>query len=256
MGNLVGIYQGMACVWDKVDNFYWFYYLNNTVLTVFPPAANYYYTMTSLAGPSGTSVPTGVPETIAGSGTACSAPNWNSCVLIQVYNTGEGPYPSGAASPQAAAGAASTAGNLAEPQATSFMLPAVAYPVVRNVDFTFDAENVHVTLYVKAGSVSRPLIQTYGRQHLANSLDVLLRVNGDDQLRADVSKSVTVNVTQGAAPVRLPLTFSQEDILAIRRALAQGRALDVRIQVKQHVATPHETYELPRVKRIRYQNPS
>lgn len=254
VGNLVGIYQGMSCVWEKVEGFYWFYYLNNTVLTTFPPGASYYYTMTSLAGPSGENVPTGVPPTITGSGTACSAPNWNSCVWIQVYNNGEGPYPTGATSTGASTStlAAAAPSNFRAP---NFVLPSVIHPVIKNVRYAFGAKQAQLVLSIKAGGVTRRLIQAYGRRHLANSLDMLVTVNGKKSgLGVNIIKHVPLRVYQPTGIVRVPLTFRHKDIVAIRQALKKGQTLDIDIQVKQHVQTPHETFEMPRVKRVRYHN--
>lgn len=256
LGNLVGIYQGMTCVFEKVnEGFVWFYYLNNTVMVVYPSGASYYYTMTSLAGPSGENVPSGVPPTITGSGNACSAANWNSCVQIQVYNVGEGPYPSGATGTQASASALSMA-PATKSGSPKFALPAAFYPEAKDVELAFDASKGHVTLKLKAGSVSQRLIQAYGGDHVTNRLDMLVTVNGKNGLGVNVSRSTAIKVRQPCGILSFPFTFKHDDVLAIRQAIKNKQPLDIGIQIKQHIRTPKETFELPSVTHIKYNDPN
>ena len=252
IGNVVGLSQVTPCVFQKFgepqpDNIWW-EYENNSVFTVYPPNASYYYTLTSLAGPAQGNPPNGVPPGVTGSGNACSASNWNSCILIQVYNIGQGP--GSAALSEASSMATGRSTNTLPGPAT--ILPVSDYPAIKEITAGFETNTAGVNLFISAGRAAPSLIRKYGEKRVVNRLDLLVTVTGARGKGVHIKKSVTISATEPSKDIVIPLSFSRDDAQAIQRAFSNGKGVDIRAQVLQHVITPKGKFEFPVVKREHY----
>lgn len=252
IGNVVGLNQVTPCVFQKFGEpqptNIWWEYENNSVITIYPSNTSYYYTLTSLAGPAQGNPPNGVPPGVTGSGNACSASNWNSCILIQVYNVGQGPG-SAASSEASSVAAGGGAGRLRAP--ASF-LPVSDYPTIKGVRAAIEANTADVNLFVSAGRAAPSLVRRYGVDHVTNRLDLLVMVTGADGKGVHLRKSVAISATEPTTDMVIPLSFSRDDVHAIQRALSNGRGVDIRAQVLQHIMTPGGKYQFPVVKQVHY----
>lgn len=252
LGNVVGLSQVAPCVYQKFGepqpNNTWWEYQNNSVVTVYPSNASYYYTLTSLAGPAQGNPPSGVPNGVTGSGNACSAPNWNSCVLIQVYNVGQGP---GSAALAEAASVA-TGGGMDRLRVPTSLLPVSDYPSIKEITAGFESDTAAVNLFVNAGRASPSLVHKYGVDHVVNRLNLLVMVTGAGGKGVYLKKSIDISATEPTTGIVIPLLFSRDDAHAIQQAFSNGRGVDIRAQVVQHIITPKRTFQFPVVKQTHY----